>query len=399
MSNEKLKILVVGGGFGGVKAALELSEDERCSVTLLSDHSHFRYYPALYHAATGGKLAGSRIRLSNLLGESRIKFVRGTAKKIDHEKQHIITTDGQKIAYEKLILALGSVTNYFGIKGLEEYSFGIKSPEEVEKLKQHIHGQFIDNGCPDLNYVIVGGGPTGIELAGALPGYLKEVMKKHKVKECTLSIKLVEAAPRLLPRSPQKISDAVYRRLKTLGIDIMLGSAVEGQTADMLMVSGKPLMSRTVIWTAGVSNNPFFKDNGFKLTDRGKVEVDDYLQADQDVFVIGDNANTLFSGMAQTALYDGEFVAKNIKRQMSATMPVVYTPKKPITVIPVGPRWAAVEWGTHCFTGFIGWVLRALADFVAFNDLTTILKASKQWLITMSDEDMDCPNCTPSKKT
>lgn len=397
MSSDKLKILVVGGGFGGIKTALELAKDERCSITLLSDHSHFRYYPALYHAATGGKLAGSRIRLSNFLGDAQVTFVRATAKKIDGDKQQVITQDGQKFAYDKLVLALGSVTNYFGIKGLPEYSFGIKSPEEVEKFKQHIHGQFIENGCPDLNYVIVGGGPTGIELAGALPSYLKEVMKKHKVKECKLSIKLVEVAPRLLPRSPKKISDAVYRRLKNLGVDIMLGSAVEGQTADMLMVSGKPLMSHTVIWTAGVSNNPFFKENDFKLTDRGKVEVDDYLQADQDIFVIGDNANTLFSGMAQTALYDGEFVAKNIKRQMSAAMPEAYVPKKPITVIPVGPRWAAVEWGMHCFTGFTGWVLRALADFVAFNDLTSVLRAGKQWLTTMSDEDMDCPNCTPKK--
>lgn len=398
MANDKLDVLVVGGGFGGIKTALELAGDERCRVTLLSDHSHFRYYPALYRAATGGKLAGSRIRLSNLVGDSPVKFVRATAKKLDQAKKQIITEDGQTFPYDKLVLALGSVTNYFGIKGLQEHSFGIKSAEEVVELKQHIHGQFIENACPDLNYVIVGGGPTGIELAGALPDYLKEVMRKHKVADCKLNIKLVEAAPRLLPRSPQKISNAVQRRLQKLGIDVMLGSAVEGQAADRLMISGKPLLSHTVIWTAGVSNHPFYKDNAFTLTDRGKVEVDDYLQAGQDVFVIGDNANTLFSGMAQTALYDGEFVAKNIKRQMDGAAPETYVPKKPITVIPVGPHWAAVEWGTHCFTGFIGWILRALADFVAFNDLTTTLRASKQWMMTMGDEDMDCPNCTPKTK-
>lgn len=397
MSSEKQRILIVGGGFGGIKVALELAEDERCAVTLLSDHTHFRYYPALYHAATGGKLAGSRIRLNDLLGNANITFIRGSAKKLDREKRQIITAEGKKLLFDKLVLALGSVTNYFGIKGLEQHSFGIKSAEEVQEFKHHIHGQFIENGCPDLNYVIVGGGPTGIELAGALPSYLKEVMKKHRVADCKLSIKLIEAAPRLLPRSPKNISEAVLKRLRSLGIDVMLGQAVEGQSDDMLMVSGKPLMSRSVVWTAGVSNNPFYKDNGFKLTDRGKVEVDDYLQAESDTFVIGDNANTLFSGMAQTALYDGEFVAKNIQRQLSQKMPQAYVPKKPITVIPVGHHWAAVEWGTHTFTGWIGWILRAVADFVAFNDLTTVLRASKQWLTAMSDEDMDCPNCT--KKT
>ncbi|HZM63564.1 MAG TPA: FAD-dependent oxidoreductase [Candidatus Saccharimonadales bacterium] len=395
--DKKLRVVVVGGGFGGIKTALSLADDKRCSVTLVSDHSHFRYYPALYQAATGGKMAGSRIRLSNLMGESPVTFVRATIKKLDRDKKQIVANDGQTFPYDKLVLALGSVTNYFGIKGLRENSFDIKSLEEVQKFRQHLHAQFIKNGCPDLNYVIVGGGPTGIELAGALPSYLNEIMKKHEVADCKLSIKLIEAAPRLLPRSPKKISDAVFNRLKSLGIDIMLGSAVEGQTSDMLMVSGKPLVSHTVIWTAGIANNPFFKDNNFTLTDRGKVEVDQQLQAEPNIFVIGDNANTLFSGMAQTALYDGEFVSNTIKRQLSQAEPEQYTPKKPITVIPVGPHWAAVEWGTHCFTGFFGWILRMIADFVAFKDLTTVLRASKQWLLTMRDEDTDCPDCGPKK--
>ncbi|MGH7157532.1 MAG: NAD(P)/FAD-dependent oxidoreductase [Candidatus Saccharimonadales bacterium] len=398
MSSSKLKILVVGGGFGGLKTALELSGDSRCEVTLLSDHSHFRYYPALYNAATGGKMAGSRIRLKNFLGDANIKFVRAAAKKLDRQNKQIVTEGGQKLSYDKLVLALGSVTNYFGIKGLREHSFGIKSAEEVMRLREQLHGQFIENGCPDLNYVIVGGGPTGIELAGALPDYLKEVMQKHGVKDCKLSIKLVEAAPRLLPRSPKTISSAVLKRLKTLGVDVLLGHAVEGQTSDRLMVGGKPLMSHTVIWTAGVANHPFFAHNSFRLADKGKVEVDDYLQAEQDIFVIGDNADTPYSGMAQTALHDGEFVAKTIKRQASEAMPEAYTPKKPITVIPVGPHWAAVEWGSRAFTGFTGWILRILADFVAFNDLTSVLRAGKQWLVTIGDEEMNCPNCMPRKK-
>lgn len=393
----KTKILVVGGGFAGVKAALELAEDDMCDVTLVSDHSHFRYYPTLYQAATGGKRAGSRIRLSNMLAKSPVTFVRATATKLDRGKKQLITQDGKKFAYDKLILALGSVTNYFGIKGLKEFSFGIKSTEEAEQFKHHLHEQFIENGCPDLNYVIVGGGPTGIELAGAMPSYLKEIMKRHNVTECKLSIMLVEAAPRLLPRSPAKISEAVMRRLTSLGIKVMLGQAVEGQTANTLMVNGKPLQSRTVIWTAGVSNNPFFKENSFALTDRGKVEVDQFLQAEPDIFVLGDNANTLFSGMAQTALVDGEFVANNIKRQLHGKEQEAYVPKKPITVIPVGKHWASVEWGKRTFTGFFGWLLRLAADFKGFNDLETWTRAGKQWLMTMSDEDMDCPNCNRNR--
>ena len=398
-SIKKNRVLIVGGGFAGVKAALELAKCDHCKVTLLSDHSHFRYYPGLYRSATGGKRAGARIRLENILQKSPVKFVRATATKLNREKKYVETKEDGKQEYDTLVVALGNVTNYFGIKGLPEYSYGIKSTEEAERFKLHLHQQFIENGCPDLNYVIVGGGPTGIELAGALPGYLRQIMKKHKVKECKLSIKLVEASPRLLPRSPKEISTAVAKRLQELGIELMLGTTVEGQTPDTLMAGGQPLKSHTVVWTAGVTNNPFFKANNFKMTERGKVEVDEYLQAEPDIFVLGDNANTEFSGTAQTALYDGEFVANNIKRQCEDKMPESYKPKKPISVIPVGPYWASVEWGNKTFSGFIGWILRILADLVAFNDLQTWPKAGEQWIASMSEEELECPTCKPPKTT
>lgn len=394
MSTHKTKIVIVGGGFAGTKAALELSACENCDVTLVSDHTHFRYYPGLYHAATGGKRAGSRIRLENILDESKVRFIRAEATKVDRAKKRLITKDGQKIPYDTLVLALGNVTNYFGIKGLAEYSYGIKSSEEAERFKQHLHQQMIEDGRPDLHYVIVGGGPTGIELAGALPGYLREIMQKHGIKPHKLHIELVEAAPRLLPRSPKHVSRAITRRLRSLGIHVMTNTAVQGQTPDMLMAGDKPLKSETVVWTAGVTNHPFFKQNNFTLTERGKVEVDEYLQAEPNIFVLGDNANTPFSGLAQTALHDGSFVAENIKRQTEGNVMRSYHAKRPITVIPVGKNWASVEWGERHFNGYIGWILRSLADLIGFHDLQSWPKAGEQWITSMSDEDMDCPGCT-----
>ncbi|HSX17670.1 MAG TPA: NAD(P)/FAD-dependent oxidoreductase [Patescibacteria group bacterium] len=392
-STSKNRVLIVGGGFAGTKAALELSKSKTCEVTLLSDHKHFRYYPVLYHAATGGKRAGARIPLENILQGSGVKFVRGTAEKLDRAKKEIITDSGKKLHFDQLILALGSVTNYFGIKGLAEYSYGIKSSEEADRFRMHLHEQFIEHGCPDLNYVIVGGGPTGIELAGALPAYLQEIMKKHGVEKCKLSIKIVEAAPQLLPRLPKDVADAIAKRLKKLGIEVMLGTAVQGQTPDMLMANGEPLHSHTVVWTAGVALNPFFKANNFKLTDRGKVEVDEFLQAEPDIFVLGDNAGTQYSGMAQTALFDGHFVAANIKRQQAGAMPSSYVPPEPITVIPVGKNWASVVWGKKHFSGYTGWILRSLADLVGFHDLESWPKAGQQWIASMKNDDTDCPNC------
>jgi NADH dehydrogenase len=174
--------------------------------------------------------------------------------------------------------------------------------------------------------------------------------------------------------------------------------AVQGETPDMLMAGETPLQSHTVVWTAGVTNHPFFKDNNFKLTDRGKVEVDEYLQAEPNIFVLGDNANTPFSGMAQTALHDGQFVARNIRRQMDGAMPESYTPSEPVSVIPVGKNWASVQWGKRHFNGYLGWILRSLADLVGFHDLESWPKAGEQWLASMQEEQLDCPNCDKQKR-
>lgn len=388
----KEKILIVGGGFGGVKAALELADDDRVAVTLLSDQPDFKYYPALYHAATGGRYANSTIPLETLFKQKNLTIVHGKAVSIDRKAKVVTTLDGTPHHYDSLILALGVITNYFGIAGLETYSYGIKSLEEVQRLKAHLHQQLIDDHKPDLHYVVIGAGPTGIELAGALPHYLRAIMKRHGITGRNVHIDLIEAAPRLLPRMPKDTSRMVKRRLKRLGVRLYLGQAVQAASADELTVNGKPIRSHTVIWTAGVTNHPFFKDNGFALTTHGKVWVDAYLQTEDNIFVIGDNANTPYSGLAQTAVHDGAFVAQNVRRRLDGKRLKGYRPKQPITVIPAGHGWAAVNWGKLRIYGWLGWILRELGDLVAFHDIESIPKATEQWLTEFGSQE-SCPVC------
>jgi len=384
--------LIVGGGFAGVKAALELAKHDSFEVTLLSDRSNFHYYPTLYHTATGGSVAESAIPLQSLLEKSSVRLVEARAEHLDREKKHIKTSDGTVFTYDTLVLALGSVPNYFGIKGIEDYAYSINTPEEALRFKNHLHEQLTENGEPDLNYVVVGAGPTGIELSGALPGYLKEIMKAHGIKHRAVHVDLIEAAPKLLPRMPKAVSNSVARRLRKIGVKLYLDQSVEGATADALTVNGKPIQSHTVVWTAGATISPFFLTNNFKLSPRHKVEVDGFLQAEPDIFVLGDNAETKYSGMAQTALFDAKFLSRNLIRRAKGSLMEPYSPKEPIYVIPAGPGWAAVQWGKAKLFGRIGWALRSLADLRAYADYEPWWRAGVQWTTELKTEE-DCPTC------
>jgi NADH dehydrogenase len=392
ISDAKPRVLVVGGGFGGVKAALELSKQATFAVTLLSDRPNFHYYPTLYHTATGGAVRQSRIPLEELFAGRDVTLAQGAAHSLDRHKKVVKTSDGQEYPYDVLILALGVVTNYFGIQGLQEFSYSIKSPEEAQRFKNHLHDQLLANHKPDTNYVIVGGGPTGVELAGAMPGYMREIMAAHGIKRRAVHIDLVEAAPKLVPRMPVRMSRLIAKRLRKLGVKIYLKSAVQGASADSLMVDGKPILSHTIVWTAGVTNNPFYKENGFTLNERGKVTVNEYLEAEDDVYVIGDNPDTTYSGVAQTALYDALFVTHNLHRRVQGKLMQRYTPKRPVYVLPVGPRWAAVQWGNIQLYGLIGWLLRNAADLIGFKDLEPWWKAAEQWTSEFETEET-CTDC------
>jgi NADH dehydrogenase len=382
------QVLIVGGGFGGIKAALDLEKhSDKFKVTLVSSRPEFRYYPMLYHTATGGSRVVSSIPLGEIFGGKKVSVIIDNASKLDRQNKTLRTEGNRELKYDILILALGVVTNYFGIKGLEEYSYGIKSLEEAEELKAHLQAQLIDEHRPDLNYVIVGGGPSGIELAGELPHYLHQLMKKHGVTDRKIHVDLIESAPRLMPRMPESVSHAIYRHLTKVGVKVITGQPVQAETADNLLVGGKPIRSHTVIWTAGVTNHPFFKANNFAITDKGKVHVDRLLQAWPGIFVIGDNADTPYAGMAQTALHDGKTVAENLIRHANSERPYAYKPKKPIYVTPAGPHWAAVVWGPLHIYGWLGWAVRRAADWIGYHDMEPWWKASARFLADSVRED------------
>lgn len=391
----KVRIVIAGAGFAGIRAARRLSRHAGLEVTLISPEDTFTYYPQLYHAATGGTRKESALPLTEVLAGCPVQVVKARLASFDPAAHTVATDTGQTLPYNKLILALGSVTNYFGIPGLAEFSYDIKSINGAERFKQHLHQQLTDQHAADLNYAIVGGGPTGIELAGALSDYLERIVRSHGITKPNYQIELIEAAPSLLPRMPAGVGTRVQTQLEDLGVRVMTGSAVEGETADSLNLKGEKIHSKTVVWTAGVANNPFFKDNAslFTLAKNGKVEVNEYLESQPDVYIAGDNAATQFSGMAQTALYDADFIVNDIFRQQVQQIRKTYKAKSPISAIPVGNGWAVVLWGPLKLYGALGWILRRLADLIGYADIEGWgPKAVRVWLADGRRED-NCPVC------
>ncbi len=377
-----MRVMIVGGGFGGVKTALELSKNKHNKVTLISDRPDFQYYPALYGTATGKSHLQSWVPLGVIFADKQnVEVIIDSITEVDPKKKQLTAVSGNTYEYEHLVLALGAVTTYFGIEGLDHYAYGIKSEAEIKKLKHHLYQELKEKKHSDKHYVIIGGGPTGVELASALGSYIKKLRKHYGLPERQLTINLIEASPRLLPRMHEKTSAKVKRRLEKLGVRVELGKKVESATAEGLVVSGRPLKSHTIIWTSGVANNPFFKANEqyFDFAPNGKVIVNDYLRTKDGIYIIGDNAATQFSGLAQTALHDALFVSQNFNRRQNNKQLKKYKAVMPPVVVPIGENWSVFEWRKIRLSGWAAGLIRQAADVVGYSDVLPVGRALGVW--------------------
>ena len=388
-----MRVVIVGGGFGGVKAALELVKDKKVSVTLVTDKDHFLFYPALYSTATGRSWQQSVLPLSEIFKNDRIKVVRDSVVGLDTVRRFVVTTQGQ-VHYDRVIFALGVVTSYFGIAGLDTYIFSINSATEIERFKKHLHDELTSEQRLDKNYIIVGAGPTGVELAASLTGYLRRIGKRHMVKNSRIRLSLVEAAPRVLPRMSERSSALITKQLKKVGVTVMTGKKVESEDDDSIIISGTDIPSKTVVWTSGVANHPFFAEHSdiFKLAPNGRVEVDSHLRVDKHIYVIGDNANTPYTGLAQTAIHDAHFVAKAIRADVRNQPLPEYRPRKQPVVVPVGENWALFEYGPLRFSGWLGSLVLRAAHLMGYLDFFPATTAARIWL-SSDEHDEACFVC------
>ncbi len=375
--------VIVGGGFAGVTAALELSKKQLGKITLISDQPYFLHHATLYATATGRSIHESVVDLEDMFAEYHdIDVVIDTMTKIDADKHIVFGAHGKKYIYDNLVIGIGVVTTYFGINGMADHSYGIKTLNEVNAFKDHIKSEVLADKHLDKNYVVIGAGPTGIELAGALQSYLLELKDRYMTKG-KINITLVEAAPKILPRSSNTASKKVQKRLEDLGVKVLVNHKVEALTDDYIMIEGKKVPTHTAVWTSGVANHPFFGQHPdiFTLLDRGPrpVIVDDHMQAYKDIYVLGDNAAVPNAGVAWTAVRSARFVADHLARKITQRPFKKYHYPKPAESFPIGDGWAYTEWRGIYAAGKTGYLIRRLMELKNYRALLPYDQAIAAW--------------------
>lgn len=366
---QKQKVVIIGAGFAGISAMAELAKHPTCfEVTIISSKNHFEYYPGLY------RLFGEHVPFEifvplRYMIPSSVTCVYDSVNILDTEAKQVSTTEGKQFSYDILIIATGSIPTDFGISGVFEHAYLVSTlthaKEAKKALLEEIQHHIISGTKEPYTIVIAGAGPTGVELAGELSLVLDTFAKNYHYPRSRLQIQIVQRGESILPQLPVSVQKIAMRRLKKIGVKILLDRGITRVYKDTLDTTAGALPYSFFFWTAG-SQTPelITQTTTLPLSDRKKVLVDQEFKVTglQDVYVLGDNAETAFSGLAQIAEQDGVFVGTMLVARALGKPYKSYNPRKPIYVIPIGKRFGILGLKNKVFTGMFPWMLRYIVD-------------------------------------
>ncbi|MDQ3099142.1 MAG: FAD-dependent oxidoreductase [bacterium] len=400
------RILIVGGGFAGIFCAKKLDKlfGKEAKITLVSNKPHFEYHAALYRVVNEGTPLQACVPLREIFKDTNVEVIIDTVHSIDTGKNTAYNELKERYHYDHLVLGLGSENSYFGIPGISKYSYSMRTIPEALKLAHHIHDTLDDHKNEQneqlMEIAVIGGGPAGVELAGELAVHTQEVVAKHRLHKSAVQIELIEAMDRILPMLTPTESKHIQERLEALGVKVSTKTKVEEGIETGLKTDTGLIKTKTVIWTAGAKANFLFTDWGFVVGKGGKVEVNEYLQAQipeppvpgaqalegtvQDepkknylynVYIAGDGANVPSSGQALPARTMGEIAADNIYNKINNLPLKKYNAPIPLLIIPVGHRWAYAKVSAWVFSGLFGAFVYKLWNLYFFSILLSPSKA------------------------
>ena len=369
-------VIIVGGGFAGLQAAKAL-EKQAVQVTVLDQNNFHLFQPMLYQVATAG-LSPSDIAtpLRTILDKQQnTDILMATVTAIDTQGQHVIMDNHQALHYDYLILATGATSNYFGHPEWARLAPGMKTLDEALTVRRRILSAFeIANRTSDperrkalLTFVFVGGGPTGVELAGAVAELAHGTLKgnfKH-INPGDARIVLVQGSPNLLPSFPASLAKKTRKRLEHMGVDVITGVHVQHIEEKGVQVGEEQIETETIIWTAGVCASPAGQWLRAEVDHAGRVKVQSDLTVPghPNIFVIGDTALVIqdgkpLPGVAQVAIQEGVYAASAIADRLAGKTcrkPFHYRDKGMLAT--VGHCFAVVDIGPLRFTGFFAWLI------------------------------------------
>ena len=401
------KIVIVGAGFGGLAAAKALAKTP-ANIIIIDRTNHHLFQPLLYQVATA-VLTPSQIATpirTILRKQKNTTVILGEVTGVDKERKCVFLSNADRenvpIAYDYLILATGATHSYFGHTEFAKHAPGMKSVADAVASRNKILQAFETAEAEEdptrhrdlLTFILVGAGPTGVEMAGALAELARTTLKSEdfrRIDPASARIVLVDRGSRVLSTFPEKLSKAAKQRLEKLGVEVRLGQSVDQIDADGIVASGERIASQTVIWTAGVAPSPAGRWLNVETDRAGRVRVQNDLTVPgyPEIFVVGDTAyfeenGHPLPGVAQVAIQGGRYAGKLIHSRVTGSLPrpgpFSYFDKGNLAV--VGKGFAVLHSGKVQMSGFGAWLTWAFVhlEFLATSSLR--LSVFLQWVWT-----------------
>lgn len=392
------RVVLIGGGFGGLTAAKELAKKD-FKLTIIDKTNHHLFQPLLYQVATAAlSPADIAVPIRSVFSKNKnVEVLLGEVKSIDKEKRKVYFNNSE-IEFDYLIIATGSRHSYFGRDEWEKFAPGLKTLNDALKIRENILLS-LENAEKEkdpvkrqkyLNFVIIGGGPTGVELAGAI----SEIVNKNVIPEfrnidaSMTKVILIEALPRILTSYPEQLSEQAVEDLKKLDVDVILNERVVDINENGVQVGKNFIESRNILWAAGNQTLPLIKTLGTDTDKLGRAIVNDNLSIKDvnSIFVIGDAAavknekGEYLPAIAPVAIQQGKFVAKIISENLVEKLDIKFRYYDRGTMATIGKAKAVAVIKGFKLSGLIAWLTWSLVHVLFLISFRNKLRVMSEWI-------------------
>lgn len=399
---KKPHVVIIGAGFGGLSTAKALAGKD-VDVSLIDKHNHHLFQPLLYQVATAALTAAEiAMPIRQIMRKAdNVAVYMNEISDIDQDKKIVRTIYGREFSYDYLVLATGARHSYFGNDHWSEFAPGLKTIEDAREIRQRVLTAFEKAEMAEteqdreayLNFVIVGAGPTGVELAGAIAELAKETLTGdfHHITPESARIVLVDAAPRVLMSFSEDLSDKAHKHLEKLGVEIRLNAMVKDIEVGYVSFGEDKIPARTIIWAAGVQASPAGKWLDAEMDRTGRVMVGDHLTLPEndDIYIIGDTAHFVpqgeerpLPGVAPVAKQMGEYVAADLLKRLKNDKRKAFKYKDYGSMATIGRNRAIGDMNGFKVSGFFGWVMWCVAHIYFLIGFKNRFIVGLRWLLS-----------------